>query len=270
MRFFLRGLASGFVLLAMAAPQYANGQMQPYPDRQGDESPSRPDAAEQLFALANQARADLRLGRLAWDPALAEAALAHCRLMARKGPIAHQYQGEPDLSDRAAQAGAHFSLIEENVAVGPTAAAIHDEWMHSPGHRDNLLNAQVNRLGVAVVFSHGVLYAVEDFSEAVLPLKANQVEAQVASLIRPSGVSVLDEVAAARAACRTSSGLPRDPHGREPRFVMRWQSADLKRLPQVLVQKLGSGQYHEAAVGGCPAQNQNSAFTAYRVAVLLY
>ena len=31
------------------------------------------------------------------------------------------YGGEPDLSARAAQAGAHFSVIEENVAVGPSA-----------------------------------------------------------------------------------------------------------------------------------------------------
>jgi uncharacterized protein YkwD len=50
---------------------------------------------------------------------LAAAARRHCLRMAAEGPISHRYEGEPDLSERAAQAGAHFSLIEENVAVGP-------------------------------------------------------------------------------------------------------------------------------------------------------
>ena len=82
--------------------------------------------AEQIFALANQARAQAGVGRLQWDPALAAAALQHCQRMAAEGPIAHRYGGEPDLSGRAAQAGAHFSVIEENVAVGPSADAIHE------------------------------------------------------------------------------------------------------------------------------------------------
>ena len=86
--------------------------------------------------------------------------------MAQEGPIAHQYGGEADLSGRAAQAGAHFSVIEENVAVGPSADAIHEEWMHSPGHRANLLRPDVDRVGVAVVAARGVLYAVADYSRA--------------------------------------------------------------------------------------------------------
>ena len=56
-------------------------------------------AAEQIFALANQARAQAGVGRLDWDPALADAALQHCLRMAAEGPISHQYNGEPDLSD---------------------------------------------------------------------------------------------------------------------------------------------------------------------------
>ena len=106
-------------------------------------------------------------GPLQWDPALAEAARQHCLRMAAEGPISHRYGGEPDLTERAGQAGAHFSLIEENVAIGPSPAAIHDEWMHSPGHRTNLLNPQVDRVGMAVVASRGVLYAVADYAKAV-------------------------------------------------------------------------------------------------------
>ena len=44
---------------------------------------------------------------------------------------------------------------------------IHDEWMQSPGHRTNLLNPDVDHVGVAVVESRGVLYAVADYERAV-------------------------------------------------------------------------------------------------------
>jgi hypothetical protein len=227
-------------------------------------------ADEQLMALANQARAQAGAGRLQWDPALAAAALFHCRRMAAEGPIAHRYGGEPDLTGRAGQAGAHFDLIEENVAVGSSADAIHDEWMHSPGHRSNLLNADVNRVGVAVVQSRGVLYAVADYARAVQSFSAPQAEARVASLIKASGVSILSDPSLARRACTTDQGMPQSAGSPTPGFVMRWQGADLSQLPKTLTDRLASGRYKLAAVGSCPAQDLDGSFTVYRIAVLLY
>ena len=225
---------------------------------------------EQLFALANQSRAAQGAGPLRWDPALAAAALQHCRRMAAEGPISHRYGGELDLTARAGQAGAHFSLIEENVAVGPTPTAVHDEWMHSPGHRSNLLNPDVDRVGVALVASRGVLYAVADYERAVPVLALSQVEATVAGLLQARGVNVLDDAMAARGACVMNRGLPSLKSGPQPRFVMRWQDADLSHLPQVLLDRLATGRFRLAAVGSCSPQGQEGAFTAYRVAVLLY
>jgi hypothetical protein len=226
--------------------------------------------AEQIFALANEARTQTGVGRLDWDPALASAALKHCERMAAEGPISHRYGGEPDLSERAAQAGAHFGVIEENVAVGPSADAIHEEWMQSPGHRTNLLSPDVDRVGVAVVTARGTLYAVADYSRGVEPLSAAQVEARVAALVRVSGVTILRDPSVARAACATDDGMPRGEGGLMPRFVMRWQAGDLTELPKALRDKLASGNYRQAAVGSCPAQVAEGGFSAYRVAVVLY
>ena len=248
----------------------AGGSAQLSSQAPGGGSDKMPAAAEQIFALANQARAQAGVGRLDWDPALAAAALEHCERMAIEGPISHRYGGEPDLSERAAHAGAHFSVIEENVAVGPSADAIHEEWMQSPGHRANLLSPDVDRVGVAVVAARGVLYAVADYSRAVEQLSAAQVEARVAALVRVSGVAILRDPSLARAACVTDEGMPRAEGGPMPRFVMRWQAGDLTQLPQALVDKLASGEYHQAAVGSCPAQVAEGGFAAYRVAVLLY
>jgi len=256
----------GWILsLALVAPVV----LAQTPQQGGRPQPIQPESW-QIVLLANQARAAQGAGPLKWDPALAEAAQEHCLRMAAEGPISHQYRGEPDVSGRAGQAGAHFSLIEENVAYASTPVAVHEGWMHSEGHRTNLLNPKVDRVGVAVVASRGMLYAVADYERAVPVLTQAQVEAGVAGLLQASGVAVLRNANLARAACATDNGIPRSTSGPQPRFVMRWQDADLTHLPQALVDRIASGQYRQASVGSCPTQGQEGSFTAYRVAVLLY
>jgi hypothetical protein len=217
--------------------------------------------------LANQARAAVGAGQLKWDTALAEAARQHCLRMAAEGEIAHRYGGEPDLTLRAGQAGAHFSLIEENIAIGPDPATIHDEWMHSSGHRSNLLNPEVDRVGVALVASRGVLYAVADYERAVQVLTQAQVEEAIAALLRARGVNPASDPADARAYCAQGRGAQGSS---QPGFRMMWQDADLSHLPGALLERLGTGQYSRAAVGSCAPQDLEGSFTAYRVAVLLY
>jgi hypothetical protein len=226
--------------------------------------------AEQLLALANQSRAQVGLGRLQWDPALASAAMRHCERMAVEGPIAHRYTGELDLSSRAGAAGAHFSLIEENIAVGPYASTIHQGWLDSPGHRANLLNREIDRVGIAVIAAHGVLYATADYERDVPVLSQPQVEASIASLISASGVAIGNDAGAARAICALDRGVPASERGGQPGFVMRWQDADLSHLPRPLTERLASGQYRQAVVGSCPPKSVEGAFTVYRIAVLLY
>ncbi len=226
--------------------------------------------AQQLFAMANRSRAQSGAGPLRWDAALAEAALRHCQRMVAEGPIAHRYGGEPDLSERASQAGAHFSLIEENIAVGDNPRQIHQGWMNSPGHRTNLLNPAVDRVGIAVIAVRGVIYAAADYAKAVPVLSLDQVEAEIGNLIRRSGIAVRNDPHDARAACVLDHGFPATRSGGEAGFVMRWQGADLNHLPQQLVDKLGSRQYRQADVGVCAPRGDQLAFTQYRIAVLLY
>jgi len=226
--------------------------------------------AWQIVTLANQARGAAGVAPLQWDASLAAAARQHCLRMAAEGSIAHRYNGEPELTQRASQAGAHFSLIEENVAAGPDPATIHNGWMHSAGHRDNLLSASVDRVGVAVVASRGVLYAVSDYARDVPVLSPAQVEAAVAGLLRGRRVSILSDATTARTACASELRFSQTGAGPRSGFVMRWQEADLSLLPEALTEQLATGHYHQAAIGSCPMRNQEDGFTAYRVAVLLY
>jgi len=260
----------GLILcLALAAPVVFGQAAAGRPLQGGNREILEPEA-EQLFALANQARAEQGAAPLKWDAALATAARQHCVRMVAEGQISHRYGGEPSVTERAGQAGAHFSLIEENVAIGPDAGAIHNGWMHSPGHRANLLSPEVDRVGVAVVASRGVLYAVADYARGVPVQTPAQVEAAIGALIQVSGVTVLEDASVARAACALDRGLPANKSNLEPQFVMRWQDADLTHLPQALVDRLSSGQFHQAAVGSCAPHEVEGAFTMHRVAVLLY
>ena len=253
------------LLIAIAAAAAAQSQSAP-PLVEGGEWRG---AEQEIFARVNEARTQEGLAPLEWDSALAAAALDHCRRMAVEGEIAHRYANEPELVDRAASAGARFSLVEENIGMGPTAARLHAEWMKSPGHRANLLNPQVNRVGIAVIAARGTLYAVEDFSRAVESLTPEQVEERVAAMLRVVGISVVKNRKLARAACAMDKGIPAGVGDEQPRFVARWQSASLEPLPEVLVTALGSKQYHRAAVGSCTAKDVAS-FSTYRLAVLLY
>jgi hypothetical protein len=180
--------------------------------------------------------------------------------------ISHQYPGELELSQRASDAGARFSVISENVAEGQSPLQIHEAWMHSPGHRRNLLDPSVDAVGIAVVAQNGQLFAVEDFERTVQQLSLTQQEATVADLLTPYGVAILPATVEARRTCATDTGFP---GSHKPLFIMRYSGADLTHLPSVLESRLRSGRYTQAVVGACSG-GAGGAFTTYSIAVLLY
>jgi len=139
-------------------------------------SPSRPQLSwtqtyassseRKLADAANRERSHLGLPTLKGDEALASAARRHATEMANHGTISHQFPGETSLPARATKAGARFTSLAENVAQASSAAAVQDLWMHSPPHRANLLDKDMDSVGIGVVERNGELFAVEDFSKA--------------------------------------------------------------------------------------------------------
>lgn len=242
-----------------------------FPSRATSEQPaSAPNVAEQyLLAAANQERAARGIPPLHRDPILAQAALYHARQMATHAGISHQFPGEPELSVRGARAGAHFSLITENVAEASDSAVLHDLWMHSKGHRENLLDPKVDSVGISVVAHDHQFFAVEDFARTVKSLSFNEQEQTVATLLEQSGLQIGGKgisVEDARRTCSMSTGYAGH---RQPWFIMRYTAGKLTELPSQLQSRLHSGKYHEAAVGACLSADSGP-FTAYNIAVLLY
>jgi hypothetical protein len=229
--------------------------------------PDLPEDVSQLLALTNQDRAAQGLGPLKWSPELAQAAQAHDELMVQRNDLQHQFAGEPDVPTRAGQAGAHFRAVAENIALGPNAADIERQWMQSAMHRTNILDPQMNIIGVALIHNRGEVWAVEDFAHAVEALGPSEIESRVIGLLAEQGMQGATATVDARQTCEMPHG---SAGGSKPRFVMRWEGSDLGRLPDVLVSKLHTEQFRSAAVGVCDSAHPGQGFTTYRVAVLLY
>lgn len=230
-------------------------------------TPELPEDIGQLLSLTNGDRAEQGLGPLRWSPELASSARTHGELMVRHNDLEHQFPGEPDVPTRAGQAGAHFRAIAENIAIGPNAADIERQWMHSAMHRTNILDPQMNVIGIALIHNRGEVWAVEDFAHAVEGLAPSEIERRVIGLLAQQGMDNARATEDARQTCEMSHG---SAGGSRPRFIMRWESSDLSRLPDVLVSKLQSAQYRSAAVGVCDSGHPGQGFTTYKVAVLLY
>ena len=103
---------------------------------------------------------------LKWDDALANAARQHAEAMAAQKSISHGFPGEPSLPSRAtgrapASAGCRRMSLPDR-----TPENISEQWMQSPNHRANLLDADMDTIGAGAVERNGVIFAVADFSKA--------------------------------------------------------------------------------------------------------
>jgi uncharacterized protein YkwD len=227
----------------------------------------KPSAEEQFFFdSANRERAAQQLPPLKWNSALAEAARHHALLMAKQDDLSHQLPGEPSLAQRAGQAGARFSEIGENIAVGPHAHSIHTGWMHSPGHRANILDAHFTALGVGVVEDNGRLWAVEDFSVAVAYMNTEAQEEKVTALLAAKGLVVSTEREKARKLCSDDLAPP----GHRAMLILRYEAPDISELPEALERKIRDGKYREAAVGACQPKESATGIARFRIIVLLF
>jgi uncharacterized protein YkwD len=271
------------------------------------------NAERALLEDANRERVAQGLAPLHWNANLAAAAHAHALLMAQHNTLSHQFSGEAPLQDRARSAGARFTEVAENVAEGPSAEMIHASWMHSPPHRANLLDPELTDIGIAVAAGAPgpgsgrapMLFAVQDFSQAVPQLSLSEQEHQVASALVAHGLQVtnltgdsnsapaakrsskhsatLRNVSAATTSdvpatlaiggvndARKTCGMDHGWSGPRPGLIARYESGNLSRLPENLEQKISNGRFRAASVGACDPSSGSHGFARFRVAILLY
>ena len=112
-------------------------------------APAATGAEEQVLALVNAERAAAGCGALVADAGLAAVARAHSEDMRDSGFFGHVNLEGLGAFDRAEQAG--LSARAENIARGQQdPAAVMADWMDSEGHRENILDCDLSRLGVGI------------------------------------------------------------------------------------------------------------------------
>jgi uncharacterized protein YkwD len=113
--------------------------------------------AADLFNRLNEERSARHLAPLAWDQTLANYATSWSASMAAGG-FRHSSIGN--------LLGA-YNFVGENIAAGSPGTlegALHVAWMHSDGHRANILSPSYSRVGVGVYCSpDGSIWLTQDF-----------------------------------------------------------------------------------------------------------
>jgi hypothetical protein len=218
-----------------------------------------------LYDAVNRERASLGLRQLQWDTALANAARLHTALLADHDALSHRFDGEADLQTRLRMAGASFRLVAENVAEAPDVSALHIAWMNSTPHRANILDPQVDSIGIAIERRGEQYFATQDFAAVVAPLSREEQERRVASLLQASGLSLVNGLEDARKGCDQDHSTFSTP----PATIARFENSDLNLLPPDLGRIIASGRFRHAAVAACDLPT-GSPFARFKLTVLLY
>ena len=110
------------------------------------------------LCLLNQQRAANGIGPLVENAALSSASTGYSQRMVAQGFFAHESPDGGTLVERLTNAGYlgddEALVVGENIGWGQaslaTARSMVDAWMHSPGHRENLLSADYKQVGLGL------------------------------------------------------------------------------------------------------------------------
>ncbi|WP_433175501.1 CAP domain-containing protein [Actinoallomurus sp. CA-150999] len=115
--------------------------------------------AAQVLSITNSERAQHGCGPLTINAKLARAAQGHSADMVARRFFDHTNPDGKGPGERLAAVGYASSAWGENIAAGQqTPAAVMDSWMHSPGHRANILNCGFHAIGIGVAFGSSTPY----------------------------------------------------------------------------------------------------------------
>ncbi len=128
-------------------------------------APPEPKKLEQqAFKAVNKAREAHGVGKLRWWKPLNGTSRKHSEEMARLGYVGHDSPSGTDPGDRLRYDGVSCRAYAENIQssygyLDPVQRAV-DDWLASPGHRENMLDPRFTHsaMGVAVTEKGQILF----------------------------------------------------------------------------------------------------------------
>lgn len=109
-----------------------------------------PASEAELLRLLNQDRKLAGLPPLALDARLTKIARAHSEEMAKKRSVFHHSPTTGTPEDRVRRAHIKNTMLAENLAQAGTEEEAERSLMDSPGHRRNILDPQLTKVGIGV------------------------------------------------------------------------------------------------------------------------
>ena len=105
----------------------------------------------EVLRLVNEQRANYGLSALSYSTQLEAVAYAHSKDMAQNNYFSHTNLSGQSPFDRMRAAGISYRAAAENIAAGQkTPQEVVNAWMNSAGHRANILNSSVTKMGVGI------------------------------------------------------------------------------------------------------------------------
>lgn len=119
--------------------------------------------AEQVAVLVNKERTSYGLQPVKISPILSEA--ANVRAGELKENFSHTRPNGTNCFTAMSELGIKYSAAAENIAYGQkNPESVMNAWMNSSGHRANILNENMEYIGVGVVYSDGIYYWSQFFA----------------------------------------------------------------------------------------------------------
>lgn len=123
----------------------------------------------QFFDLVNQERSKRGMRPLSYDSSLTGTARRHSDRMAAEGRL---YHNTSELrSEEFARRNGYPLMVGENVGEGPTVRWLHDAFMNSPSHRDNIIERRYTSMGIGVTVSDDTIWVTQDFIQSRSPAR---------------------------------------------------------------------------------------------------
>lgn len=123
-------------------------------ERAGKRGPSFTDEQRRVAQLVNDTRSGRGKARLTLNPTLTRKAQAWAEHLARTNSLAH--------SDLTAGVPSNWRALGENVGYASTIVDVHQAFMRSAGHRQNILG-QWNAIGTGYAAGNGRVFVVHVF-----------------------------------------------------------------------------------------------------------
>ncbi len=233
-------------------------------------------AEHRLLDLANQARLQTGVPPLSVDEGLTEAARSHAAAMASRDELSHQFSGEPALPQRvSAKSKLHFDRAGENVAYANTIEQAQEGLMHSPQHRENLLDPNYNVAGFAVVQMGPKVYVVQDFGHSLDSVSDQQAEeavthalAQMRTGANQPGLVAADGGVARQMACAMARADSLKTSSLQARYVLRYTAMQPDVLPSNASKIVRDPSINSFSAGSCYAKTTNYPNGAYWVVLI--